>query len=109
MAFKPACALDELWEGEMKEVEIDGTRVLLVHAARDHVSAFAAMCPHQEFPLANGDLSDGVLTCAAHLWQFDARTGAGLNPVDCALRRYATRCEDGQILVDLEASVPSGQ
>lgn len=101
MPYKPACTLDDLWEGEMKEITIDGTQVLMVHADGGRISAFAAHCPHQEYPLIEGLLDGGILTCAAHLWEFDAVTGAGINPGDCALARYPTKIEGDQILVDL--------
>lgn len=101
MPFKIACSLDDLWEGEMKEVSVEGIEVLLVHADGGHIGAFAAYCPHQEFPLIQGELEGGVLTCAAHLWQFDVVSGAGVNPLDCSLVRFAVRVEDEQILVDV--------
>ena len=100
MPFKYACTLDDLWEGEMKEVTVDGTRVLVVHAEGGHIGAFAASCPHQEYPLIDGLLEGNVLTCSAHLWQFDAVTGAGINPSECALQRFAIKVEGEEILVD---------
>jgi nitrite reductase/ring-hydroxylating ferredoxin subunit len=34
------------------------------------------------------ELEDGKLTCWRHPWEFDARTGAGINPADSQLTRY---------------------
>jgi toluene monooxygenase system ferredoxin subunit len=100
MAFEKVCSLDDLWEGEMKEFSIRGRRILIVHAEGGHIAGFAALCPHQGFPLVDGKLEGGKLTCAAHLWEFDATSGAGLNPGDCALRRYETKVENGEVYVD---------
>jgi toluene monooxygenase system ferredoxin subunit len=98
-----ACSLDDLWEGEMREVAVAGRRVLVVHAEGGHLYAFSALCPHQAFPLVNGMLEGGVLTCSAHLWQFDATTGMGINPTGCNLRRYAVSEQNGEVFVDLAA------
>ncbi|MGH8517473.1 MAG: Rieske 2Fe-2S domain-containing protein [Panacagrimonas sp.] len=107
MAMVRACSLDDLWEGEMREVSIGGRRVLLVHADGGHLAAFSALCPHQAFPLVNGSLEGNVLTCSAHLWQFDATTGLGVNPKGCALRRYAVMQDNGEVFVDLAATAPA--
>ena len=81
MTFKTACTLDDLWEGDMTEVEIDGHAVLLVWPEGGEVRAFQGMCPHQDIPLAEGKLSGRVLMCRAHQWTFDATTGAYTGPL----------------------------
>jgi nitrite reductase/ring-hydroxylating ferredoxin subunit len=37
------------------------------------------------------------LTCANHLWEFDALTGNGTNPGNCRLTAFDIRVRDGQI------------
>jgi toluene monooxygenase system ferredoxin subunit len=94
-------ALDDLWEGEMEAVVVEGTSVLLVNHEGD-VYAYKNRCPHQEWPLNDGDLDERELTCANHLWVFDVTTGKGVNPANCALVGY--RCtvdDDGMIQVNL--------
>jgi len=105
MSFEPVCSLDDLWEGEMVEVVVGGTTVLVVHA-EGQVAAFASWCPHQQYPLVQGELEGRRLTCFAHRWEFDAVSGAGLNPDDCALSRYAVRVEDDQVFVDVSGMIP---
>lgn len=110
MPFERACSLDDVWEGDMKECQVGGTTVLVVHAQGGHIGAFSALCPHQEFPLIQGLLEGRLLTCSAHMWEFDAVTGAGVNPVECALTRYPVKVEDEQILVDVAGALitPAG-
>ncbi|WP_437510900.1 Rieske 2Fe-2S domain-containing protein [Sorangium sp. So ce1099] len=60
------------------------------------VHALDDRCPHQGYPLSQGALRGGVLTCAWHNWKFDVATGAcsfGGEPV----RRYATRVDGGRV------------
>lgn len=98
-----AIALDDLWDGEMVSVRVGGAPVLLVRLAEGDVHAFADRCPHAGAPLSDGRLAGGTLRCAAHHWEFDARTGAGLNPKSCALERYAVKLVGGAVWVRLRA------
>ncbi len=106
MAFQKACTLDELWEGEMSEVELDGKPVLLVWPEKGEVQAYQGTCPHQDIPLAEGKFDGRVVTCRAHLWTFDAGTGQGLNPGNCKLARYPVRVLDDAVYVDCEGVEP---
>lgn len=101
MAFVRACDLDDVWEGEMAEVTVDGTAVLLVHLAGGELRAFDANCPHQAWPLVEGELDGETLTCGAHGWEFDVRSGCGINPSECALRRYPVEVRDDAVWVDV--------
>ena len=73
--------LDDLWEGDMTAVLVDGEPVLLVNVDGT-VRAYSNQCPHQASALDQGDLDGETLTCAKHLWEFNAATGAGINPDD---------------------------
>ncbi len=92
------CAADDLWDGEMQAFEVEGREVLLVNLGGT-ISAYDGICPHQSVSLVEGTLENGVLTCRAHLWQFDARTGCGINPSDACLVRLPLAIEGGRIRV----------
>jgi len=109
MAFQRACDLDDVWEGEMTQITVDGNEVLLVHLEGGELRAFDARCPHQSWPLAEGELDGTVLVCGAHGWTFDVRSGAGVNPSDCALRQYAVEVRDAAVWVDVGADLSEGR
>jgi GrpB-like predicted nucleotidyltransferase (UPF0157 family)/nitrite reductase/ring-hydroxylating ferredoxin subunit len=72
---------DDLRDGELMPVEIDGTPVVLVR----HAGEFFAVqnnCSHKDFPLsaAGFDPRDEVLVCAWHGGCFDVRTGDAVVP-----------------------------
>ncbi|MBX6762988.1 MAG: Rieske 2Fe-2S domain-containing protein [Rubrobacteraceae bacterium] len=92
--------LDDLWEGEMMDVEVDGEEVLLVHLPGGRVVAYQGICPHQEYSLVEGELDEetNVLTCAAHEWQFDVRNGEGVNPIGCRLYQYEVKVDEDETI-----------
>jgi toluene monooxygenase system ferredoxin subunit len=49
------------------------------------------------------ELCASTLRCGQHLWEFDARTGLGINPRSCSLRRYPVQVVDGGVYVQIEA------
>jgi toluene monooxygenase system ferredoxin subunit len=96
-----ATTLEELWEGEMTSVTLNDRRIVLCHVA-DAVYAYDDRCPHQANPLSQGKLEDSLLTCAAHEWVFDVRSGHGVNPADACLLAFPVRLDGDTVLVNLE-------
>ena len=106
MAFRRACSDDEIWEGEMVEVDIGAHPIVLMRIEGGELRAYQGMCPHQDIPLAEGRFNGKVLMCRAHQWIFDACTGNGINPGDCRLASYPVRVQDGDVLVEVDGIVP---
>lgn len=106
MRFHPVCDADALWENELAEFNVDGHEIILVRRIGGDYVAFQALCPHQDIPLVEGAFEDGVITCRAHLWQFDGSTGAGVNPADCRLAQYPVKIEGEKVCVSVEGVVP---
>src|SRR5207244_7529471 len=79
MSFQKAATLDDVWSGEKLGLEIGGRPVLLVNVG-GAVCAYEDRCRHKGIRLSEGRLDGFVLTCAAHGWTYDARTGRGINP-----------------------------
>jgi 3-phenylpropionate/trans-cinnamate dioxygenase ferredoxin subunit len=98
---------DELRDGELIPVEIDGTPVVLVR----HASAFFAVqnnCSHKDFPLSEAgfDPRDGVLVCAWHGGCFDVRTGdAVVPPATEPVETFGVRVIDGWVELALTGSL----
>ena len=97
--------LDDLWEGEMIDVQVGDELILLVHLTGGDIRAYQGYCPHQKTTLADGKLEGRILTCAAHLWQFDLSTGQGVNPKSCHLDRYDVKIDGAAISV----CIPQGR
>lgn len=78
--------------------KVEGQRFVCVRDGNE-VHALDDRCPHQGYPLSEGSLRQGVLTCEWHNWKFEVATGActfGGEPA----RRYPTRVEGGRVALD---------
>lgn len=96
-----AAAAEDLWEGDLLDVEVGDEQVLLVRLEGGEVKAYQGMCPHQEVLLADGrwDADTNLLVCPGHNWEFDLATGKGLNPAGCQLFEFAVREVGDEIVV----------
>jgi toluene monooxygenase system ferredoxin subunit len=97
-----AVSADELWVGEMRGLSLNGRRVLLVRTDQGY-SAFEDRCAHLGVRLSEGALAGCVITCRAHHYQYDARTGHGINPKSVRLPRFPVEESGGAVLVDVPA------
>ncbi len=98
---------DDVPEGTMLMVQVDGTDILLVNLGGT-IRATQGVCSHEYFELDKGFLTGDTLTCALHLSRFDLETGEALDPpADVALAVYPARTEGGAIILTLpEGQVP---
>jgi len=100
MSFHRVLDVESLWPGEMKGVIVSSTRVLLVNVD-GALFAFEDRCLHKGVELSKGALSGDILTCSAHAWQYDVRSGEGVNPTGVRLRQFPVKVEGNDILVDV--------
>jgi toluene monooxygenase system ferredoxin subunit len=96
--WRAVATLDDVWEGDLKAVEVEGVAVVLVNVGGE-IRAYDDHCPHSGTQLSSGTLDGEVLTCPAHEWMFDCRVGQGINPASARLRPVAVRVEGETILV----------
>jgi toluene monooxygenase system ferredoxin subunit len=92
--------LDDLWEGELLPVTVDGVEVIVLNVGGE-VVAFEDRCPHVANPLSSGSFDGELLVCAAHQWTFTAVDGQGVNPSIACLRRFAVQVIDEAVAVNV--------
>lgn len=101
----PVAHLDDLAEGSMKMLKVDGRRVCLVRTSSG-VHALDNACPHEGYGLTQGNLDGEVLTCAWHNWKFKVSDGS------CVLGEEAVRVhdvdidDDGNVRVEINRPDP---
>ena len=97
--------VDEVADGEMKMVWVDGTDQVLVINNGGEFPAIQGICSHEYFELDKGFLTAGTLTCALHLSRFDLSDGEPLDPpAELPLEVYPVVIEDGRVIIE----VPDG-
>ncbi len=66
------------------------------------VSAIVAVCSHQNGPLGEGCIKDGLITCPWHGFQFDPETGAAPAPFEDRVQTHEVKIEEGIVWVKAE-------
>jgi len=95
-----AATLAELPASGLVPRLVAGRKLLLVRIG-DSVSAYEDRCAHLGLPLSGGRLEGNSLFCPAHEWEYDARTGRGLNPLSACLKSFPVTIDREEILVEL--------
>ncbi len=110
----PVCRLDEIPDGTMKGVEVDGRPLVLVRKG-ERVFAMRDICPHQGTRLSTGTLSSApcatgvgdyrlehvgqIVRCPWHNWEFNAEDGRCLHDPQVRVATYGAQVEAGRVLV----------
>jgi toluene monooxygenase system ferredoxin subunit len=97
---------DELEQARPVAIQLQGREICVVRL-RQAIHAFDDACPHRQWPLHLGHLKDGILTCRAHTWEWDVRTGElqRIRAPEC-LTMHEAREHDGAIEVRLDPEAP---
>jgi 3-phenylpropionate/trans-cinnamate dioxygenase ferredoxin component len=104
MADHTVCSADELPEGEMRLVEVDGVEIGVFNCGGD-LLAIEDRCSHDDGPLAEGIFDQATCTveCPRHGSLFDLRTGRPKTlPAFAPVETFAVRIEDGEIKLEVD-------
>ena len=97
--------VDEVADGEMKMVFVDGTDQVLVINHGGEFTATQGICSHEYFELDKGFLTGRHADLRLHLSRFDLHDGEPLDPpAELPLEIYPVVVEDGRVLIE----VPDG-
>ncbi len=97
--FLEAVDLETL-EAEGRElISKNGTAIALFYHDGE-VRAVDNRCPHMGFPLAEGSVEDGILTCHWHHARFELSCGDTFDPWADDVRTYSVEVRDGTVYVD---------
>ncbi|HET6312841.1 MAG TPA: Rieske 2Fe-2S domain-containing protein [Chloroflexia bacterium] len=97
--FTDVASLEDLREGEMVKVDVDGRPVVLLQHD-DGIHAFEGTCPHYGCGLWEGILEDHTVTCQCHGSQFDVRDGTLIHgPATAPVPSYDVRRRMGRVQI----------
>jgi nitrite reductase/ring-hydroxylating ferredoxin subunit/uncharacterized membrane protein len=98
--FTPVLDEDELTQDSMRQVEVEGTGVLLSRSLNGDVCAISSVCNHFGGPLEQGDREGDTVVCPWHKSRFNLCSGEPVDgPAVFPQPLYETRVRDGKIEV----------
>jgi len=92
------CPLAELSPGKSVDKRILARRVAVFNDGGE-IFAIEADCKHMKASLATGQVSEGVVTCRWHGWQYDLKSGQCLTVSGMKLKKYEIEITDGDVYV----------
>ncbi|MFP5579458.1 MAG: Rieske (2Fe-2S) protein [Acidimicrobiia bacterium] len=98
--------LDDLAEGSMKLVKVNGRRVCLIRTA-EGVFALDQACPHEGYGLTTGQLDGNTVTCAWHNWKFRVSDGRCVLGEEDVVSHDVDIANDGTLTITLDDPDPA--
>jgi sulfoxide reductase heme-binding subunit YedZ len=94
-----ACSVDDLREGRARVATVGGERIaLFLHEG--HLSVLSNVCQHQNGPLGEGRIVDGLVVCPWHGFQYRPQCGRSPAPFHEVVPTFRARVRSGRVEVD---------
>ena len=104
MSDHTVCTSEELPEGAMRLIEVDGIEIGVFNCGGD-LLAIEDRCSHDDGPLAEGEFDAAACTveCPRHGSLFDLRSGRPKTlPAFAPVETFDVRVENGEIKLEVE-------
>jgi nitrite reductase/ring-hydroxylating ferredoxin subunit len=98
--------LDDLVHRGRLTAHVDDVRVLIA-LIDGQVVAYEDACGHRGNSLAEGVLRDCIVTCPAHLWRYDLRTGERHDSPGSRLMSFPLEIIGDDIIVNVPPPAPT--
>jgi len=99
------CDADDIREGGLKLVKVNGWIEILLAKVEGHLYAIENICTHERGFLSDGVLFSTTISCIDHLAKFDLKTGRVLTQPHHGRARplavFPTRVENNRVMVGL--------
>ncbi|MDA0322402.1 MAG: ferric reductase-like transmembrane domain-containing protein [Verrucomicrobia bacterium] len=103
--FVEICGVEEIAEYRARIACITGERIA-VFRYDGKISAISNVCQHQNGPLGEGQVIDGLVTCPWHGFQYDPANGSSPPPFTEKVPTFNVKIENGRVLVDPRPNAP---
>jgi nitrite reductase/ring-hydroxylating ferredoxin subunit len=97
--FREVVPVDELEREGRVQTAVDGRSLAIFHHEGE-IRVVDNRCPHMGFPLSEGSVEDGVLTCHWHHARFELSCGDTFDPWADDVRTFPVEVRDGSVYVD---------
>jgi nitrite reductase/ring-hydroxylating ferredoxin subunit/Fe-S cluster biogenesis protein NfuA len=93
-----AATLDQIIENRILAVRVNNHDVILCKQG-DNISCYRNSCSHLGFPLDKGKVEKGIITCSAHEFQYELKTGECLTVPDISLQSYEVKVKHDNVYI----------
>jgi nitrite reductase/ring-hydroxylating ferredoxin subunit len=66
------------------------------------IMAFEDRCPHAHWPLSEGSVANGIISCIGHGWEFEVASGRCLTVPGCSLKLLPVTVEHRLVKIEVE-------
>ena len=94
-------ALNQVPEWDVLKVKVEGIS-LIFNRQGMNVTCYRNACTHLEYPIDMGKVSNGIITCPFHKYQYKLDTGKCLNALGDSLESYPVKIEGDRVFVDID-------
>ena len=84
---------------------VAGERIA-VYRYKGRVSAISNVCQHQNGPLGEGRIIDGLVTCPWHGYQYDPACGASPPPFTEKVPTFGVQIRKGRVFINPKPNLP---
>ena len=98
--MKKIAQLTDIPEGGSKLVMVDDTPIALFNI-KGEIHAWDNRCPHRGASLADGNISESVIQCKYHLWEFDIKSACAVANSDLKVKTFTIVVENGDVFIDV--------
>tara|TARA_B100001123_G_scaffold435808_1_gene565006 strand:+ start:674 stop:970 length:297 start_codon:yes stop_codon:yes gene_type:complete len=98
--MKKIAQLADIPEGGSKLVMVDDLPIALFKI-KGEVHAWDNRCPHRGASLADGNISNSVIQCKFHLWEFDIKSACAVANSDLKVKTFTVVAENGDVFIDV--------
>lgn len=103
MAFERIGTKSDIPAGTVRVFEVNGRSLAVANLNGAEFYAIDNLCTHDNGPLGEGTLDDGLVECPRHGARFDVKTGAvKALPAVRPVRTYPVQVQGDEVLVDAE-------
>jgi Fe-S cluster biogenesis protein NfuA/nitrite reductase/ring-hydroxylating ferredoxin subunit len=92
--------ITEIPDGGVRTLELGGEKVLLSRHGKA-VTCFQNACAHLGFPIHDGEIEEGIITCPYHGFRYDLGSGECLTAPEVQLQSHAVRVIGSRVEVRL--------
>ena len=98
--MKKIAEINDIPKNGSKLVMVDDTPIVLFNF-NGKIHAWDNRCPHRGASLVDGIISENIIQCKLHLWEFDVKKACAVANYNLKVETFAVEIKDGSVFIDV--------